>query len=264
MKPEPAIDNISPLSDPPMNKLKAFSLVELMVVMAIIVILIWILLPTFDAARRSAWMGSCASNLRQIYIAHQLKAGEDYEQKTGQRLEKVEGWTWPKTLIPYLDDPEVLVCPEDGDPFGGASFNGLKLALQETSSNPFDPGNADFDKALDYVDLSIDMRWVRQLSQEQFDSVEAWIEDSYSGYPYPDGPYSNVGSRLTNYWTAERYGGYEPGANPNLFYLLVEPDAVASSQLDWVNFADFAIKVERLSSGDLRVTPMHGVLQSKT
>lgn len=71
--------------------LRAFTLVELLVVIGIIAVLISILLPTLGAARRQAQTASCLSSLRQWGAFFQLYANEN------------QGW-WPMARHMYVPD----------------------------------------------------------------------------------------------------------------------------------------------------------------
>ena len=115
----------------------AFSLIELLVVVAVISLLTALLLPAFARAREQARKTACLSNLRQIGTALSLYT-QDYDggyPNTGDPYLWVgRRWRWP--VMPYLaigqkqkaagfdseqGTPAILLCPSDS--LSGTDYN---------------------------------------------------------------------------------------------------------------------------------------------
>src|SRR5256885_5437199 len=88
---------------PTMTFRRAFTLIELLIVIAIIAILAAILFPVFAQAREKARQATCQSNLKQIGSAFAMYV-QDYDEcfpNTGvPDLWQGRYWRWP--LKPYL------------------------------------------------------------------------------------------------------------------------------------------------------------------
>ncbi len=100
--------------------LNSFTLVELLVVTAVIASLAALLLPVLGRAKDSGRAAVCLSNLHQIGLALQL-----YVQENGNRLPYMRDRSLTtsnelpspdQVLSNYLGNPKVMRCPSD---FGG-------------------------------------------------------------------------------------------------------------------------------------------------
>lgn len=96
------------------------TLVELLVVVAIIGMLVALLLPAVQAARATARAASCKNNMRQIGVAvlqfcdfHKGKFPEWYHAK--HQIDDEEGqYSWIYTLAPHLENvDDIRLCPDD-------------------------------------------------------------------------------------------------------------------------------------------------------
>jgi prepilin-type processing-associated H-X9-DG protein/prepilin-type N-terminal cleavage/methylation domain-containing protein len=97
-----------------MRARSAFTLVELLIVIAIIGALIALLLPAVQAARAAARRSQCANNMRQVGLAiHQYALVHNGRFPSMAHNHDVEE-AWVYTLAPYMESvDEVRLCPDD-------------------------------------------------------------------------------------------------------------------------------------------------------
>ena len=102
---------------------KGLTLVELLIVVAIIAALAALLFPVFQSVRERAYIASCTSNLKQLYNALQL-----YEEDWGELPYTSPGdhryWSnlqaqikvhnfYFQAIYPYVRDRNIFICPAD-------------------------------------------------------------------------------------------------------------------------------------------------------
>jgi len=97
----------------------AFTLPELLTVLAVVVVLAAILFPVFRSAKASAYRTTCASNFRQVQIAT-LMYLNDYDDRfmpvnhfpalaPNPKIDR----TWVQLLLPYVASFPLFKCPSD-------------------------------------------------------------------------------------------------------------------------------------------------------
>ena len=91
---------------------RAFTLIETLVVVAIIGILAAILLPVFSRTRCSSSRSSCQSNLKQIALAWQQYAA-DYDNSAPTLSTNGAFYGWSDALTAYSANPALLHCPSN-------------------------------------------------------------------------------------------------------------------------------------------------------
>ena len=109
-----------------------FTLVEIMIVVAIIGLLAAIAIPNFVKARATSQANACINNLRQIDSAAQQFAMEQHKS-TGSAI------TFPGDLTPYIKmnaGGSLPVCPAGGD-YADATVGGQpSCSLSATVTPP--------------------------------------------------------------------------------------------------------------------------------
>ncbi|MGD2109644.1 MAG: prepilin-type N-terminal cleavage/methylation domain-containing protein [Phycisphaerae bacterium] len=141
------------------NRSRAFTLIELLLVLAILTFLLAILLPGLAAAREQARSAVCQSNIRQIELANGLyayDAGGPYCPGASDFLENLHRWHGQRDAVneafdgnrsplrPYLGpDAAIRRCPtfepdavgfEAGN--GGYGYNNAFIGVRVLESNP--------------------------------------------------------------------------------------------------------------------------------
>jgi competence protein ComGC len=101
----------------------ALTLVEVLVLMAMVVLLVLVFLPPLTPARSAAPGINCRNNLKQVGLAFDIWAGDNGDQypmsvsmiNGGTKEWLASGLAWPHFLVisNELNTPKVLSCPGD-------------------------------------------------------------------------------------------------------------------------------------------------------
>lgn len=146
-----------------LNK-RGFTLLEIVVVIAIISILAYILVPMYGRARSEARRMTCANNLVQLQRAMSVYADDHYstfpELASRQSINSGKA-TVRDTLLPLLKDERVFKCPDDKQGFfekEGSSYEWNALLNKQSKDGPAETlvGSSRTPMFYDYENFHID------------------------------------------------------------------------------------------------------------
>jgi prepilin-type N-terminal cleavage/methylation domain-containing protein/prepilin-type processing-associated H-X9-DG protein len=128
-----------------MSRRKGFTLIELLVVISIIALLVSVLLPSLNKAKKSAQAAVCLAHLHQWGLAW-----KQYTQDNDGRVAMDSGWI--VTMVPYflsiqqddlvpgrIYDDTLLICPSAKKPYlippAGTNVSGAKFKAWARSND---------------------------------------------------------------------------------------------------------------------------------
>lgn len=91
---------------------RAFTLIELLIVIAIIALLAAILFPVYGRVRENARRSSCQSNQKQVGLSIKQYL-QDNDEKFPLSAVSSAPYGWADAIQPYLKNTQVLHCPSD-------------------------------------------------------------------------------------------------------------------------------------------------------
>jgi len=139
---------------------QAFTLVELLVVLAIIGILIGLLLPAVQMAREAGRRASCLNNLRQIGIAMHIYVDRHHvfppgyiSKPTANRDDGGPGWAWGAMILPEVEQQATFKLVNFSTPVADSSSGNVRTI---SVASFICPSDGQFEPTVEVPELATD------------------------------------------------------------------------------------------------------------
>ncbi len=233
----------------------AFTLIELLTVIAIIGILAAILIPVVSSVRDSARASRCIANLRDLTLALNLYLNENdnrihVHSASGDGSEDLPHWASRLQNDGFLDDREITVCPSE-HPYSWGDImeaspgrqNFRVYGMNMIVSSPPLGGSRDYEDAGSNVGpgFQLNANAVRDPSR-YFTFVDSVMPGAYD-------PYNTPGNGSQRY----QIRGWQPGGL----------DAIQTRHNNRANMAFLDGSVRAMGPGDLRDIGFLGYVDAK-
>ena len=235
---------------PQRSRAYAFTLIEILVVIAIVVLLAGLLFPVFSSAREGARTTSCASNLKQIGQAIALYTS-DYRQRY-PLVQTNPGCTWVDEIYPYAKSPALFQCPSAKR---GKYVPGCDQTMEEipgTFPPLFDGFNGSYDMVTPFIEAKTTNDTKGTVTQYDIEPNSL----SVSRYRFPATTILVLDGSDDSYHFHTFYAVVNPGIDPITSVADLKDGGVLPRHKDGVNllYVDGHVKWHRLQ--DLTSTPM--------
>ncbi len=253
---------------------RAFTLVELLVVISIIALLLSVLMPALSKAREQSRKVVCANGVRQLILGMSVYASSN---KGNLPINSFNAWLWDvgdKTVLALINSSgatrKSFYCPSNV-PFSNMAYDeddvywDIKTITRNANSNPCTTyritgycwlmdaewtdtsGNVQT-RGKVYADSSLPSNvfpnfWPRNVYCKGASSVELLIDATISAGispRYPNGKFTNIVHNFTNRTNHLIPGKIDRGAGGNIGFL--------DGHVKWRNFTDMGKRLGRGSS----------------
>lgn len=232
---------------------QGFTLVEILVVIAIVGLLAGLLFPVFANARESGRITSCASNLSQIGKAIALYTSDNRERYPLIVDDKnaTNGCTWVDAVYPYAKSTKVFSCPsaKHGDYVPGC---GPAQPIPGGEPGEEDGFNGSYDMVTPFIEAQI-----TQNSTGSSGGYQIYPKSlSQSKYRFPSSTILVLDGSDTSYFFHNTFAVVNPGIDKITSVDDLKDGGILPRHRDGVNllYVDGHVKWQKLDS--LTSTPM--------